>query len=179
MANFGPLAAERSGSLGHPSKFQLVSCVGSVTARARQSSIGHQPNNAVFNRGRHLYSAGRPSRWALAHISGVSYFIWSVIFRPHCSYVDKAYCYRRMSVVCLFICRSVMIVRPAKMAKPVEMPFELWSRMRPTKHVLDGVQIPTRRRQLSCVGRFKSIVKHRIWGNWVKGSAMQKWVDRS
>jgi len=24
---------------------------------------------AAFNRGRHLYSAGRPSRWALAHIS--------------------------------------------------------------------------------------------------------------
>jgi len=27
---------------------------------------------AAFNRGRHLYSAGRPSGWALAHIS--SYF---------------------------------------------------------------------------------------------------------
>jgi len=24
---------------------------------------------AAFNRGRHLYSAGRPSGWALAHIS--------------------------------------------------------------------------------------------------------------
>jgi len=24
---------------------------------------------AAFNRGHHLYSAGRPSRWALAHIS--------------------------------------------------------------------------------------------------------------
>jgi len=24
---------------------------------------------AAFNRGRHLYSAGRPSRWTLAHIS--------------------------------------------------------------------------------------------------------------
>jgi len=24
---------------------------------------------AAFNRGRHLYSAGRPPRWALAHIS--------------------------------------------------------------------------------------------------------------
>jgi len=24
---------------------------------------------AALNRGRHLYSAGRPSRWALAHIS--------------------------------------------------------------------------------------------------------------
>ena len=53
-------------SLGHPCKFQWVSRVGSVTAR--HSSIGRQPNFAALNRGRHLYSAGRPSRWALAHI---------------------------------------------------------------------------------------------------------------
>ena len=54
-------------SLRHPSKFQRVSRLGSVTAR--QSSSRRQPNFAVLNRGRHLYSAGRPSRWALAHIS--------------------------------------------------------------------------------------------------------------
>jgi len=29
---------------------------------------GRQPNIAALNRGRHLYSAGRPSRWALALI---------------------------------------------------------------------------------------------------------------
>ena len=54
-------------SLGHPCKFQRVSRLGRVSAR--HSSIGHQPNFAALNRGRHLYSAGRPSRWALAHIS--------------------------------------------------------------------------------------------------------------
>ena len=32
------------------------------------SSSGRQPNFAALNRGRHLCSAGRPSRWALAHI---------------------------------------------------------------------------------------------------------------
>jgi len=53
-------------SLGHPNKFQWVSRLGSVTAR--HSSNGHQPNFAVLNRGRHLYSAERPSRWALTHI---------------------------------------------------------------------------------------------------------------
>jgi len=53
-------------SLGHPSTFQLVSPLGSVNAR--HSSSGRQPNFAALNRGRHLYSAGRPSRWALAHI---------------------------------------------------------------------------------------------------------------
>jgi len=40
--------------------------LGSVTAR--HSSSERQPNFAVLNRRRYLYSAGRPSRWALAHI---------------------------------------------------------------------------------------------------------------
>jgi len=66
--NFGPLVAEIHPfvSLGHPCKFQLVSRLGSVTAR--HSRIGRQPNFAGLNRGRHPCSAGRPSRWALAHI---------------------------------------------------------------------------------------------------------------
>ena len=59
-------------SLGHPCKFQLVSRLGSVTAR--HSSSGRQPNFAALNRGRHLYSAGRPSRLALAHISSLFLF---------------------------------------------------------------------------------------------------------
>jgi len=50
-------------SLGHPYKFQRLSRLGSVTARHLR-----QPNFAALNRGRHLYSVGRPSRWALAHI---------------------------------------------------------------------------------------------------------------
>jgi len=43
-----------------------LSYIGSVTAR--QWSSGRQPKFAALSRGRHLYSAGRPSRWALAHI---------------------------------------------------------------------------------------------------------------
>jgi len=67
MVNFGPLAAEIGPvvwTLGHPCKFQRISLshLGSVTAR--HSSSGRQPNFAELNRGRHLYSAGRPSRWA-------------------------------------------------------------------------------------------------------------------
>ena len=61
----------RFGTLGHSCKFQRVSRLGSVTAQ--QSSIGPQPNFAALNRGRHLYSAGRSSRWALAQIS--SYYL--------------------------------------------------------------------------------------------------------
>jgi len=52
--------------LGHPRKFQRVSRLGSVTAR--HTSSGRQPNFEALNRRRHLYSAGQPSRWALAHI---------------------------------------------------------------------------------------------------------------
>jgi len=54
-------------SLRHPCKFQRVSCLGSDTAR--HSISGRQPNFAALNSGRHWYSTGRPSHWALAHIS--------------------------------------------------------------------------------------------------------------
>jgi len=57
---------DRFVSLGHPSYFQRLPRLGSVSAR--QSSTDRQPNFAALNRGRHLCLAGRPSRWALAHI---------------------------------------------------------------------------------------------------------------
>ena len=49
-----------------------LSYSGSVIAR--HCSSGRQPNFAALNRGRHLYSSGRPSRWALAHISSSFFF---------------------------------------------------------------------------------------------------------
>ena len=63
---------DRFVSLGNPCKFQWVSRLGSVTAR--HSGTGRQPNFAALNRGRHLYSSGRPSRWALAHISSYTFY---------------------------------------------------------------------------------------------------------
>jgi len=70
-AEFRPTSSwDLLASLGHPCKFQRVSRLVSVTAR--HSSSRHQPNFAALNRGRHLYSAGRPSRWALAHISSLA-----------------------------------------------------------------------------------------------------------
>ena len=44
------------------------------------SSSGRQPNFAAWNRGRHLYSAGRPSRWALAHISSFAFRFRLLLF---------------------------------------------------------------------------------------------------
>ena len=41
---------------------EIICGIGSVTAR--HSGSGRQPNFAALNRGRHLYSAGRPSRCA-------------------------------------------------------------------------------------------------------------------
>jgi len=66
-------------SLGHHCKFQRGSRLGSVTAG--HFSSGRQPNFAALNRGRHLYSAWRPSRWALAHISSSQYFI-TILWLP-------------------------------------------------------------------------------------------------
>jgi len=57
---------DRFVSLGHPSKFQRVSRLGSVPAR--HSSSGRPPNFVELNIRRHLYSGGWSSRWALAHI---------------------------------------------------------------------------------------------------------------
>ena len=53
-------------SLGHSSKFQCVSHLGSITAW--HSSRGRQPKFAALNSGCHLHSAGWPSRWTLARI---------------------------------------------------------------------------------------------------------------
>ena len=87
---------DRFVSLGHPWKFQRVWRLGSVSAR--HSSSGRQPNFAALNRGRHLYSAGRPSRWALAHILVI---IIITVYRVHlytrectCTHVSQSVVYQ-------------------------------------------------------------------------------------
>ena len=71
MVNFGPLAAEIVSLLwGTPGNFNGFRV---LAALLHGTSSGLQPNFAVLNRGRHLYSAGRPSRWALAHISSLKH----------------------------------------------------------------------------------------------------------
>ena len=87
---------DRFVSFGHPCKFQRVSRIGSVTAR--HSSFQRQPNFAALNRGRHLYLAGRPSGWALAHISSFLLFLW------RCTFVVQAVALR--IVVTTFIFRA-------------------------------------------------------------------------
>jgi len=65
MVNFGPLAAEIVSLVwGTPANFNGFRVLAALL----------HSQTAALNRGRHLYSAGRPSRWALAHIS--SYFMF-------------------------------------------------------------------------------------------------------
>jgi len=64
--NFGPAAEISSGVWGTPANFNGFRVLAALLHGAPVS--GRQPNFAALNRGRHLYSAGRPSGWALAHI---------------------------------------------------------------------------------------------------------------
>jgi len=94
MANFGPLTAEIvSGVWGTPANFNgfcvlaallqrrhfmSTSCVllywqryctaVQQRALAKLCGVAQEMELSNFRRGRHLYSAGRPSRWASAHI---------------------------------------------------------------------------------------------------------------
>jgi len=68
MVNFGLLTAEICWRVsGTPANFNGFRVCWQRYCTA--SSSGRQPNFAALNRERHLCSAGRPSRWALAHIS--------------------------------------------------------------------------------------------------------------
>ena len=67
--NFGPLAAEIFSLVwGTPANFNGF---GVLAALLHGILVVGVSQNAALNRGRHLYSAGRPSRWALAHISSI------------------------------------------------------------------------------------------------------------
>jgi len=73
MMNFGPLVAEiGSGVSGTPANFNGFHV---LAALLRGSQVVGISQTAALNRGRHLYSAGRPSRWALADI-----LIFDVLF---------------------------------------------------------------------------------------------------
>jgi len=72
MVNFGPLAAEILslvwGTPGNFNGFRVLAALLHCTLVVGVSQT------AALNRRRHLYSAGRPSRWALTHISSSQNF---------------------------------------------------------------------------------------------------------
>jgi len=64
MVNFGPLAAEIGLQFGTPANFNGFH----VLAALRHGTlVVGVSQTAALNRGCHIYSAGRPSCWALAH----------------------------------------------------------------------------------------------------------------
>ena len=72
MVNFGPLAAEIVSLVwSTPANFNGFRV---LAALLHGTVVVGVSQTAAFNRERDLYSAGRPSRWALAHISSC---IWS------------------------------------------------------------------------------------------------------
>jgi len=84
MVNFGPLAAEIVALVwGTPANFNGFRVLAALLHGTLVVSLSQ---TAAFNRGRHLYSTGPPSRWALAHISSLIYntnrnlFLWIEIF---------------------------------------------------------------------------------------------------
>jgi len=67
MVNFGRLAAEIGPVVwGTPANFNGFHVLAALLHGT--PVLGVRQPNCALNRGRHLYSAGRPSRWALAHI---------------------------------------------------------------------------------------------------------------
>ena len=72
MVNFGPLAAENISLVwGTPANFNEFRILAALLYSTLLVGVSQ---TAALNRGRHLYSAGRPSRWALAHISSLVIF---------------------------------------------------------------------------------------------------------
>ena len=72
MVNFGSLAAEIVSIVwGTPANFDGFRV---LAALLHGSLVVGVSQTAASNRGRHLYSVGRPSRWALAHISSFNNF---------------------------------------------------------------------------------------------------------
>jgi len=66
MVNFGPLAAEIGPVVwGTPPNFNGFRV---LAALVHDTLVVGVSRTKALNRGRHLYSTGRPSRWASAHI---------------------------------------------------------------------------------------------------------------
>jgi len=83
MVNFGLLAAEIVSLVwGTPANFNEFRI---LAALLHGTLVVGVSQTAAFNRGRQLYSAGRPSGWALAHIL-VSHVFSALVtsLKPHC-----------------------------------------------------------------------------------------------
>jgi len=98
MVNFGPVAAEIGPIVwGTPINFNGFRVLAALLH-------GTQSDFAALDRGRYLYSAGRSSRWALAHISSLLSFFLSF-------FISSSNLSRRRLDVCHICTRVVALVR--------------------------------------------------------------------
>ena len=111
MVNFGPLAAETVSLVwGTPGNFNWFHV---LAALLHGTLVVGVSQTAAFNRGRHLYSAGLPSRWALAHISSFSSVVVFVVdtwqsLKGLCSLWISVNMYIHRLINCpVFICHRV------------------------------------------------------------------------
>ena len=79
MVNFSPLAAKIVWLVwGTPGNFNGFRVLAALLHGTLVVGVSH---TAALNRGHHLYSVGRPSRWALAHISSLIHVSVVLIWR--------------------------------------------------------------------------------------------------
>jgi len=75
MVNFGVLTSEiRWRVWGTPANFNGFRILAALLHGTLAVGVSQ---TAALNKGRHLYSAGRPSRWALAHFLAIIIFVLS------------------------------------------------------------------------------------------------------
>jgi len=87
MVKFGPLAAEIILLVwGTPANFNGFRILAALLHGTLVVGISQ---TAALNRGRHLYSAGQPSHWALAHILVVSVAVITSFYFTY-TYIDYA-----------------------------------------------------------------------------------------
>ena len=89
MVNFGPLTAEIVSLVwGTPANFNGFRVLAGLLHGTPELGVSQKPNFAGLNRGRRLYSTGRPSRRALAYIPSfyLFHFRCLVTFSHLCSH---------------------------------------------------------------------------------------------
>jgi len=106
MVNFLPLAAEIVslvwGSPGNFNGFHVLAVLlhGTLVVDVSQT--------AALNRGRHLYSTGRPSRWAFAHISSFARCWLTYYFT--CRHNSKYCCIMIIKIPALLTCIVALLL---------------------------------------------------------------------
>jgi len=93
MLKFGPLAAEIVSLVkGTPANFNGFRV---LAALLHGSLVVGVSQTAALNRGRHLYSAGRASRWALAQILVSSFSV--IFYRDSVRWTKQRFSFRIVS----------------------------------------------------------------------------------